>query len=231
METLEAAAREDMTNVWAWLVIAAMNYEHSGHVRQEQWQIPLGTTTAQREAYRSIQESIGYHVSDLEKEHTFPRWEEHLTYTSIGYDGAETGLPLAIRLPELAPGLPPEGLAASVRAVDLAAPAMQDWLLHPERAILPENEWPEKVPYARVHVGSQDDWDEVGAELVRLGICATARLSDAFSVRGQPVLNGAFAREKKGKPGPGQRRVCRLNHQHGADQHLPADVRERPRNP
>ena len=47
-------------------------------------------------------------------------------------------------------------------------------------------------------------------KLLELGILAEIAYEDTFQVDGQPILNGAFAVEKKGAPAPGQSRVTRL---------------------
>eukprot|EP00959_Pyramimonas_sp_CCMP1952_P127074 2657845-Pyramimonas_sp.AAC.1 len=45
---------------------------------------------------------------------------------------------------------------------------------------------------------------------MKLGLFAVLSEDQLVRVRGEPLLNGLFAVEKKGKPGPGAERVTRL---------------------
>eukprot|EP00974_Lingulodinium_polyedra_P006977 661940-Lingulodinium_polyedra.AAC.1 len=55
-----------------------------------------------------------------------------------------------------------------------------------------------------------DEWERICSHLYSLGIVAPIADVDVFAVNGAPVVNGAFAVEKKGTPLPGQARVTRL---------------------
>ncbi|CAK0868624.1 unnamed protein product, partial [Prorocentrum cordatum] len=71
-------------------------------------------------------------------------------------------------------------------------------------------DWPDPMPRARVNVVDEARWRELAVHLVELGIFAVLSEDQLVRVRGEPFLNGLFAVEKKGRPGPGAERVTRL---------------------
>ncbi len=126
------------------------------------------------------------------------------------YSGKATARALPLRLGEIAPGLPEPGVAARLRAEDFVSPEVLSWLVDPTRVLLPEDQWPDEVPQAKVHVDDVSHWHEVAAHLYRLGILGPIAEDEIFTVRGKKVLSGAFAVEKRGEPGEGEVRQCRF---------------------
>ena len=118
--------------------------------------------------------------------------------------------PSPCRLCELAPGLPSRECAATLDAVDFAGDDVGSFLQCPEDALLDKADWPDPLPRARVNVESDEAWHELALHLVSLGIFTTLAEDELILAKGQPVLNGLFAVEKKGTPGPGAERVTRL---------------------
>ena len=62
-----------------------------------------------------------------------------------------------------------------------------------------------KVPQARINATHR-----ICQELFERGILEPIPLQSVFHAEGRPVLNGAFAVEKRGRAGAGQCRVTRL---------------------
>lgn len=127
----------------------------------------------------------------------------------LDYTGEELVTALPLRLEELRPGLPDKGIAGSLSAVTAAAGFVQAWVADPWLTLKPEGMWPSKTPRARINA-TRDEWNRVCAELYDRGIIEAIPLSQVFHANGLPVLNGAFAVEKRGKAGAGQCRVTRL---------------------
>ena len=107
------------------------------------------------------------------------------------------------------PGLPVAGVAGSLSAVQAATGDIKQWVMDPSLTLKPEESWPLKNPRARINA-TKEEWYRVCEELFKRGIIEPIRLEDVFHGPEGPVLNGAFAVEKKGKPGDGQVRVTRL---------------------
>ncbi|CAK0823374.1 unnamed protein product [Prorocentrum cordatum] len=98
-------------------------------------------------------------------------------------------------LAELAPGLPKRGHAATLNAIDFVDDEAARWLADPAPA--------------RANVGSQFEWGALAMHRVDLGVFTVLPAEELVHVRGEPLLNGLFAVEKKGAPGPGASRVAR----------------------
>eukprot|EP00971_Amphidinium_carterae_P315995 6281187-Amphidinium_carterae.3 len=77
-----------------------------------------------------------------------------------------------------------QGVAASVKATDLASDLVRDWLLDPEKAILLEDEWPETLPKARVHCHSTAELLRCLVGMYQRGILVPIRDGDVFHARG-----------------------------------------------
>ncbi|CAK0817682.1 unnamed protein product, partial [Prorocentrum cordatum] len=90
-------------------------------------------------------------------------------------------------------GLPARGVAASVRALDIADERVAGWLADPSLALLPKAEW-----------------HRIGAKLVELGLAAPIADERIFEVGNLKALAGAFGAAKSGAPMPGHSVAQRL---------------------
>ncbi|CAK0788180.1 unnamed protein product [Prorocentrum cordatum] len=95
-----------------------------------------------------------------------------------------------IRGGRLMPGLPAAGPARSMKAINLAAPHVQEWLLIPSCLFKPVAEWPSRVPKGAVQVGSDEVWCAIGEHPVNLGICKPIVEEGIFSYDGELRLQG-----------------------------------------
>ncbi len=98
------------------------------------------------------------------------------------------------RAESLDPGrvvLPAPGESASVDVLSVCPAPLAEALLHPERALLPREQFPERVAKPRVWA-SRDDWIEIVAKQAELGLMVGLRPDQVFAVDNVPVLSGAF---------------------------------------
>ena len=141
--------------------------------------------------------------------HSLPDFSSLVKSKTLDYAGEEVAHALPLRLGELLPGLPVTGVAGSLRAVEAASGEVQAWVRDPHLTLKPMESWPKKTPRARINA-TPSEWYKICEELFKRGIIETIKIEEVFSANGAPVLNGAFAVEKKGQPGVGQVRVTRL---------------------
>ena len=141
--------------------------------------------------------------------HKLPVFSTLVKSRTVDYAGEEVAHALPLRLEELLPGLPVTGVAGSLSAVEAATGDVKEWVSDPRRTLKPQDLWPKKNPKARIN-STRDEWYRICEELYRRGIIETIGLEEVFVGNDGPVLNGAFAVEKKGQPGVGQVRVTRL---------------------
>jgi len=127
----------------------------------------------------------------------------------LDYSGGEVTTALPLRLEELLPGLPDAGVAGSLCAVQAASGGIREWVLQPEMTLKPRELWPSQIPRARINA-TRLEWYRICEVLFQRGIIETIPYDSIFKVGGTPVLNGAFAVEKRGRAGAGQTRVTRL---------------------
>ncbi|CAE7643546.1 unnamed protein product [Symbiodinium necroappetens] len=127
----------------------------------------------------------------------------------VDYSGDEVLKALPLRLGELMPGLPEDGVAGSLDASAIADDTVQRWLLDPTVTLLEPASWPDPLPAASMKV-DREHWFEIVGLLFKKRILVPIDFEEIFKVRGKPVLNGVFAVEKKGTPLPGELRVTRL---------------------
>ncbi|CAE7898809.1 unnamed protein product, partial [Symbiodinium microadriaticum] len=127
----------------------------------------------------------------------------------VDYTGDAVLKALPLRLEELAPGLPEDGVAGSLDASNIADETVKCWVDDPNVALLDPSAWPRPLPSASMNV-SVSEWERIVAVLYNKGIVAPIEAEEIFHVDGVPVLNGVFAVEKGGEPAPGECRVMRL---------------------
>eukprot|EP00971_Amphidinium_carterae_P349028 6490806-Amphidinium_carterae.1 len=98
---------------------------------------------------------------------------------------------------QIVPALPPLGRAAQVDICSLVSASTRAWLLDPSLMLLPPEEFPCPLPSASVLVESASEFDAVVRECFIRGLMEPTSASQAFQVRGRPLLNGLFGVHKK----------------------------------
>ncbi|CAK0893464.1 unnamed protein product, partial [Prorocentrum cordatum] len=202
---LDAAIAEG----WAVLVVHSLNHQSAGHAKGSP--VPTGPlTAAQESSMRVICKAAKYFAADSAKDFQAPDWHEVVAARDITYGGEEVSRALPLTLGGVMPGLPPRGVAASVRALDIADERVAGWLADPTLALLPKAEWPEEVPRAAIQASSKAEWHRIGAKLVELGHAVPIADDRIFKVGNRKVLAGAFGVAKGGTPTPGHDVAQRL---------------------
>ncbi|CAK0792531.1 unnamed protein product, partial [Prorocentrum cordatum] len=202
---LDAAIAEG----WAVLVVHSLNHKYAGRANGSP--VPTGPlTAAQESSMRVIRKAAKYFASDSTKHFQVPDWHEVVAARDVTYGGEEVSRALPLTLGGVMPGLPPRGVAASVRALDIADERVAGWLADPTLALLPSAEWPEEAPRAAIQASSQAEWHGIGAKLVELGLAVPIADDRIFKVGNRKVLAGAFGVAKGGTPTPGHDVVQRL---------------------
>ncbi|CAK0901953.1 unnamed protein product [Prorocentrum cordatum] len=204
-----AVAREVSEQAWLHLSVVALNYVFCGR-SQGSWSHRLTLSKAQARVYVHLKSRAAALAEDPLAMVVAPAIDELAGGCESAYEG-ETGVKaLPCRLCELAPGLPTRECAATLDATDFVGAEVDAWLRRPELALLDQSDWPDPSPRARVNVETEADWEELVLHLVSLSIFTTPAESELVRVRGEPVLIGLFAVEKKGTPAPDATRVTRL---------------------
>ncbi len=109
---------------------------------------------------------MSYFVNEKESgEPVVPRslsalWHEVLPNLTVTYQGEVARKAHDMTAAQLLPGLPPPGLGGIVKLSSLCQVETLESLLHPESCLLPEEEWPEKVPSAKVFC-APDEWSAI----------------------------------------------------------------------
>ena len=164
---------------------------------------------SQAEAYAHLDELCNYFVREPLGERCGLSPQAVLKTKGVDYTGDEILHALPLKVGELLPGLPADGVAGSLEASTVAEGEVAKWLLNPGLTLLPEDKWPDPMPTATMNC-TKKDWYELVPVLVKKRIVEPIAKSDIFTVRGAPLLNGAFAVPKKGTPAEGEVRVTRL---------------------
>ena len=84
-----------------------------------------------------------YFARDAGRPLQLPQWEEVVASKEIGYNAGgaeEVSRALPLTLGGVLPGLPPAGVTASVRAIDIADSRAGAWLADPGLVLLPKAE-------------------------------------------------------------------------------------------
>ena len=198
---------EGSKQIWRLLVVIVLNGLNSN------WNYPptcrVRLTELQETAMSNINRWIDAFCSNPLSSHKVPEFSKLVKSKTIDYAGEEVAHALPLRLEELLPGLPVHGVAGSLSAVEAASGDVKSWVIDPNLALKPQELWPKNNPRARINA-TRSEWYRICSELYTRGIIECIKLDEVFVANGSPVLNGAFAVEKKGQPGEGQVRVTRL---------------------
>ena len=198
---------EGCKQIWRIIVVLVLNGLNSN------WTYPpscrVRPSEPQEAAMSNINRWIDGFCANPMAPHKLPVFSTLVKSKTIDYAGEEVAHALPLRLEELLPGLPVAGVAGSLSAVKAASGDVKEWVIDPQRTLKPKELWPQKNPKARINA-TRSEWYRICEELFKRGIIEAIKLEEVFSANDGPVLNGAFAVEKKGQPGEGQVRVTRL---------------------
>lgn len=193
--------------LWRFLVVLMINGMNDDW-KYVSWKSPSPTPT-QVAALQIIDRWVEAFCVEPQKHISIPTFRDLVKSRSVDYSGDEVGHALPLRLEELEPGLPVKGTAGALSAVAAATGAVRDWVRDPYLTLKPQDQWPLKVPQARIN-GTKSEWYRVCKVLYERGIIESIPLEKVFHAHGAPVLNGAFAVLKKGKAQGGETKVTRL---------------------
>ena len=130
--------------------------------------------------------------------------DPELASKRVGYNGDEVASCQPLSVEQVFPALPPEGHGGSINALDWLGPCSKDFLLHPEKCLIPDPDLSKARIPGRVHVKAGEKL-VIARELVRRKVCQWIPLSQEVRVQGVSILNGLFGVEKpsvtnSGKP-------------------------------
>ncbi|CAK0851959.1 unnamed protein product, partial [Prorocentrum cordatum] len=189
-----------------FLSALGLNYLYLGHLSKGRWEAAGRLSEVQAASLRVIGETVEWRVGDALAAVDIPFWPQEMKKTKSSYDLEEDCRALPLKFGELEPGLP--------KAEDIGRLDVLDYvgevLTKPEMSLLPEAEWPESPPKAKVNVEKLEDWWAIAAKLVERGLLAPIPAERIFVARGRRVTNGLFAATKSGSPAEGEARVTRL---------------------
>ena len=83
-------------------------------------------------------------------------WKVRCSKQRLSYEGDIVTVPSKLTAAQIEPGLPPEGLGASVALVDHLSGDLAWYFADPEPCLLPVAERPSELPRTKVHVESDD---------------------------------------------------------------------------
>ncbi|CAE7825917.1 unnamed protein product [Symbiodinium sp. CCMP2592] len=193
---------------WRLLSVIVLNGESSSWVKL----VPASDhveTQSQRVALAGLSRRCAWWSNRALQPRPETSFEDVIRSRQVDYTGDAVLKALPLRLEELAPGLPEDGVAGSLDALAIADGDVARWLRDPSQALLSPESWPRPVPTASMNV-TPHEWERIVSVLFRKGILEPIDLSEVFRVDDQPILNGIFAVEKGGDPAPGEARVTRL---------------------
>ena len=178
------------------------------------WKLPKDglkrpPNAAQMSALSNIDKWVQHFCHSPVAQVKLPSFSELAAQRGVDYSGEEISHALPLKLGELRPGLPVEGVAGSLCAAGVSAPEVRSWVCDPGLTLKAEKDWPKQVPKATIKA-TREDWYDICCELVKLNILEPIPYDEIFRAHGEVVLNGAFGVLKKGTPAPGESRVTRL---------------------
>ncbi|CAK0868476.1 unnamed protein product [Prorocentrum cordatum] len=186
------------------------NYQYAGTCGEEAWGHHSHYSAAQVNAVEVMREAVSYFLGGDLGRVQLPLLSEISTRASSAYDIDSGTRALPLRLGELRPGRPAADVAGRLDPRAHVSPEVLTWLDDPSVALLPRAQWPSEVPKARLLVDSPAEWARIVGHLYSLGIVEAIEDEQIFRADGVPVLNGAFAVEKRGVPEAGEQRQRRF---------------------
>ena len=195
--------------LWRLLSVVVLNGEYMG------WRPPLFSDrefpghASQQVAFEHVEQLCNYFTRDPLSEKAGLEPEKILLSKGVDYTGEDVLHALPLKVGELLPGLPADGVAGKLEAAKIANDEVVCWVMDPELALLPRDRWPSPLPRAGMNC-SRDEWLALVPILIRKGILAPIAREEILKVEAELLLNGAFAVIKKGVAAPGEDKVTRL---------------------
>ena len=208
-QQLKKLVKASCFQLWRLLMVSVLNGEYQSWDGPCFGALEFPGNASQVEAFEHLDSLCQYFARNplCERCGMCPR--DVIKSKGVDYAGGEVLHALPLKVGELLPGLPADGVAGSLQASDVAVGDVAQWVTNPELALLPRDSWPNPLPQASM-ICSTKDWHELVPLLVKKRILEPISKSEIFTVNGTPLLNGAFAVPMKGTPGEGQVRVTRL---------------------
>ncbi|CAK0900380.1 unnamed protein product [Prorocentrum cordatum] len=195
---LKKEAQAMAVEVWTFLSVLGLNYLYLGHLSKDRWEAAGRLSEVQAASLRVIGETVEWRVGDALAAVDIPFWPQEMKKTKSSYDLEEDCRALPLKFGELEPGLPKAEDIGRLDVLDYVGPELKEVLTKPEMSLLPEAEWPESPPKAKVNVEKLEDWWAIAAKLVERGLLAPIPAERIFVARGRRVTNGLFAATKSG---------------------------------
>ena len=134
--------------------------------------------------------------------------EDDLKTKQVNYVGEEITKCHALTLSQIIPALPPVSHGGSIDALDWLGPRSKEFLLHPDRCLLPEDSYELPRLPGKVHIEPGEKL-KVAQELVSRNICRWIDLEEVHVIKGKRLLNGLFG-VAKNTTLPDQRPILRV---------------------
>ena len=152
-----------------------------------------GASAVEMEALRLLERKIEHFLESMKAEPPKDAdWQRLLRSKKVGYGGEVVGKAQKITLEQVLPGLPPEGLGASVSAHGLATGKVRELLADPSLVIKAVEEWPETTPRASI-MADPEEAIKIAVELVRRKIFRVARKGErVWGCDGRLLSAGLF---------------------------------------
>ncbi|CAK0900771.1 unnamed protein product [Prorocentrum cordatum] len=195
---LKKEAQAMAVEVWTFLSALGLNYLYLGHLSTDRWEAAGRLSEVQAASLRVIGEAVEWRVGDALAAVDVPFWPQEMKKTKSSYDLEEDCRALPLKFGELEPGLPKAEDIGRLDVLDYVGPELKEVLTKPEMSLLPEAEWPESPPKAKVNVEKLEDWWAIAAKLVERGLLAPIPAERIFVARGRRVTNWLFAATKSG---------------------------------
>ena len=156
---------------WLLLLVTALNYEYFLCDQKRASRLTFGPATkAQHQALVRLGccADLLCELNPDALEAT--DWKTALKTSSVSYSGDEVCIAEALTFAQVAPGLPPPGVAASIPIVSLLEGSAREDLLNPATALLEPEEISATWGRARLRATSRDLPLEVLGELLHVGL-------------------------------------------------------------
>eukprot|EP00971_Amphidinium_carterae_P304822 6057373-Amphidinium_carterae.5 len=188
-------------NAWVRLMTLHVNYEYclGGHLKSSTGVCSSGPMTKAQKCVALRFGACVIQLLELNGGSLTPEdWSETLKSASVSYEGEEAQRAEAMTLEQIRPGLPPNGVAATIDILGFCSPRVREMLLDETKLILPEAEskWEWQTPAIRA---ARDEWQCITEELWKLGLVRPIDETQVWRCERILVLNGAFGVVNQGK--------------------------------
>ncbi len=206
--------KEMALKCWMLCVIVSLNWLWSGGRPQGGEECLHRPNAAQCEALKHLEASVAYWLDQGMGPKGPPcvpsdDWEARLKDTRINYEGESVLTAVEMTLLQLLPGLPSAEHAGVVDILELCSESLALQLKDPESLLKGENE-DSTAPYtAKVHA-TTEQWELIGSELFRRGICEPVEEHEIYQHKGRKVLCGSFGVVKANEYLPSGEAILRL---------------------